>query len=63
MWGRAWADANFGVLHLQHAGSDFDAVMRALVKNRSRAGLQEVANAQQLLARTPRWVRVARPTL
>lgn len=51
VWGRAWAEANFVVLHLQHAGSDFDAVMRALVKNRSRSGLQEVANAQQLLAR------------
>ncbi len=51
VWGQAWADAGFVVLHLQHAGSDFDAVMQALVKNRSRAGLQEVANPQQLLAR------------
>ena len=39
------------VLHLQHVGSDFDAVMQALVKSRSRSGLQEVANAQQLQAR------------
>ena len=45
VWGRAWADADFVVLHWQHA------VMRALVKNRSRSVLQEVANAKQLLAR------------
>ena len=51
VWGQAWADAGFVVLHLQHAGSDLGAVMQALAKNRSRAGLQEVANAQQLLAR------------
>ena len=51
VWGSAWAAAGFLVLHLQHAGSDFDAVMQALVKSRSRAGLQEVASAQQLLAR------------
>ena len=51
VWGQAWADSGFVVVHLQHAGSDTEAVMQALVKNRSLAGLQEVANAQQLMAR------------
>ena len=51
VWGQAWADAGFVLLRLQHAGSDLGAVMQALAKNRSRAGLQDVANAQQLLAR------------
>ena len=34
VWGRAWADAGFVVVHVQHAGSDLDAIREA-----SRTGL------------------------
>lgn len=42
-WGRAWADAGFIVIHLQHPGSDTDAVRGG--------GIRGAMNGQQLIAR------------
>jgi predicted dienelactone hydrolase len=44
-WGRAWAEAGIAVLHLQHAGSDFETLRGGL------SALRAAGNAQQLLAR------------
>ena len=44
VWGQAWAAAGFTVIHLQHPGSDFDAL-------RSPGGLRRAASGQQLLVR------------
>lgn len=44
-WGRAWQQAGFAVLHVQHAGSDTD-VLRSGMR-----ALRAAANAEQLLAR------------
>jgi predicted dienelactone hydrolase len=43
IWAKAWADAGFAVIHLQHPGSD-SSVMR-------RGGLRAAASPQQLVAR------------
>lgn len=51
VWGQAWAAAGFGVLHLQHAGSDIDAVRRVASRFSDQAALRSVGSAQQLLAR------------
>ena len=45
VWGRAWADAGFAVLHLQHPGSDTDTLRGGL------ASLRAAGSAQQLIAR------------
>ena len=45
-WGEAWCDAGFGVLHLQHAGSDIELLRRGGV-----SALRSGATAQQLIAR------------
>lgn len=50
-WGEAWAAAGFVVLHLQHAGSDWDAAHHAAGRLTDRGALQELASAEQLLAR------------
>ena len=42
VWGQAWAEAGFIVLHLQHPGSDTAAI---------RSGLRAAANVEQLVAR------------
>jgi predicted dienelactone hydrolase len=44
-WGRAWQAAGFAVLHLQHAGSDTEALRGGL------AALRSAASAEQLRAR------------
>lgn len=51
VWGQAWADAGFVVLHLQHAGSDIGAVRGAATSFRDRAALRSLGSAEQLLAR------------
>jgi dienelactone hydrolase len=51
LWGQAWAAAGFVVLHLQHAGSDWDAVRQAAGRLSSREALQELTSAEQLRAR------------
>lgn len=44
-WGRAWRDAGFAVLHLQHPGSDTDTARQGL------RALRGAASAEQLSAR------------
>ena len=51
VWGQAWAAAGFVVLHLQHPGSDLDAVRKVASSFSARAALRGVGGAQQLLAR------------
>lgn len=51
VWGMAWADAGFVVLHVQHAGSDLDAVRQLSGGFAQVAGLRAVANAQHWLQR------------
>jgi predicted dienelactone hydrolase len=48
VWGEAWARAGFVVVHLQHPGSDTDAIRSQIGQRR---GLQDVASAEQLWAR------------
>ena len=50
-WGQAWANAGFVVLHLQHAGSDIEAVRAVAGSFRDRAALRKLGSAEQLLAR------------
>ncbi len=45
VWGQAWRDAGFVVIHLQHPGSDSSVWIQGL------AALRAAATAQQLLAR------------
>lgn len=51
VWGQAWANAGFVVLHLQHAGSDMDAVRAVASSFKDRAALRTLGSAEQLLAR------------
>ena len=51
VWGEAWADAGFVVLHLQHAGSDLPAVRAAATSFADKAGLRSAAGPEQLVAR------------
>lgn len=51
VWGQAWANAGFVVVHVQHPGSDTDAVRAAPRTGLGRISLTEVAGAGQLLAR------------
>ena len=51
VWGSAWANAGFVVLHLQHAGSDIDAVRKAATSFKDRAALRTLASREQLVAR------------
>lgn len=51
IWGDAWADAGFVVLHLQHAGSDLSAVRASATSFADRIGLRSAAGPQQLVAR------------
>ena len=51
IWGTAWANAGFVVLHLQHAGSDIEAVRAVASSFRDRAALRKLGSADQLLAR------------
>ena len=51
VWGEAWAAAGFVVLHLQHPGSDLDAVRAVTTTFTDQPALQRVANVEQFLAR------------
>ena len=51
VWGEAWAAAGMVVVHLQHAGSDIDAVRAGTGNFRDRAALRKLGSAEQLLAR------------
>lgn len=51
VWGEAWAAAGFVVIHLQHPGSDLEAVRGAAGSFGNRAGLRGVAGARQLVDR------------
>ena len=51
VWGQAWANAGFVVLHLQHAGSDIEAGRAVASSFRDRASLRKLGSAEQLLAR------------
>jgi predicted dienelactone hydrolase len=51
VWGNAWATAGLVVVHLQHAGSDIDAVRGAARSFQDRAALRKLGGSDQLLAR------------
>jgi predicted dienelactone hydrolase len=51
VWGQAWVNAGFVVLHLQHAGSDIDALRGVAGSFRGRAALRKLGSADQLFAR------------
>lgn len=51
VWGEAWAAAGFVVVHLQHAGSDLDAVRKVASSFSDAAALRRLGSAEQLLAR------------
>lgn len=51
VWGEAWAAAGFVVVHLQHPGSDLDAVRAVATSFSDRQGLRRAAGPLQLLAR------------
>ena len=51
VWGQAWVNAGCMVLHLQHAGSDIDAVRAVARSFRDRAALRQLGSADQLMAR------------
>lgn len=51
LWGEAWAQAGFVVVHLQHPGSDLAAVRTVASSFSDRAGLRNAASAAQLVDR------------
>ena len=51
VWGRAWADAGFVVVHVQHAGSDLDAIREASRTGLGRISIRDLGSAEQLRAR------------
>ena len=51
VWGEAWAAAGMVVVHLQHTGSDIDAVRATAGSFRDGAALRKLGSAEQLLAR------------
>ena len=51
VWGEAWAAAGMVVVHLQHPGSDLDAVRAVATSFGDRTGLRRAAGPLQLLAR------------
>lgn len=51
VWGHAWAAAGFAVLHLQHPGSDFEAVRGWRGPAERAAGLRDAASPHQYLQR------------
>lgn len=50
-WGEAWSAAGLVVLHLQHPGSDLNAVRRVARGFGDQSGLRQAAGPEQLLAR------------
>jgi len=51
VWGRAWAAAGLVVVHLQHPGSDLEAVRGVARDFTDRPGLRRLTGPAQLLAR------------
>ena len=51
VWGAAWAQAGFVVLHLQHPGSDLTALRGTAGAFSNKAGLRSAASPAQLVAR------------
>lgn len=51
VWGEAWAAAGFVVVHIQHTGSDLDAVRSAARTFTDQRALRTLATPQQLMAR------------
>ena len=51
IWGAAWAEAGFVVVHLQHAGSDLPTVRAAATSFADKSGLRSAAGPDQLIAR------------
>lgn len=51
VWGQAWAQAGFVVVHVQHPGSDQEAVRAAPRTGLGHLWLQKIGSAEQLLAR------------
>lgn len=50
-WGQAWCAAGLVVVHLQHPGSDLEAVRRVARSFSDQAGLRRAAGPEQLLGR------------
>ena len=51
VWGRAWAEAGFVVVHLQHPGSDLAALRSVTTSFTDKDALRNAASPAQLLAR------------
>lgn len=51
VWGDAWSNAGFLVIHIQHPGSDFNAVRLVTNSFENRQALRSVASPSQLVAR------------
>lgn len=51
VWGQAWSGAGMVVVHLQHPGSDLEAVRRMARSFADQAGLRRASGPEQLLAR------------
>jgi predicted dienelactone hydrolase len=51
VWGEAWVDAGFVVVHVQHAGSDFNAVRGVTRTFADQRALRTLASPEQLMAR------------
>ncbi len=51
IWGKAWSDAGFVVIHMQHVGSDLEAVRSVAKSFAEQSVLRRLASAEQLMAR------------
>ena len=51
VWGEAWADAGFVVVHVQHTGSDLNAVRGVTKTFTDQRALRTLATPEQLMAR------------
>ena len=51
VWGEAWVDAGFVVVHVQHTGSDFNAVRSVTRTFTDQRALRSLASPEQLMAR------------
>jgi predicted dienelactone hydrolase len=51
VWGEAWVDAGFVVVHVQHTGSDFNAVRGVTRTFADQRALRTLASPEQLMAR------------
>ena len=51
VWGDAWADAGFVVIHVQHTGSDLDAVRKVTITFTDQRALRTLATPGQLITR------------